>query len=110
MKTTENLINKAYSPEEFQKEMCIRDRFGISLNKKNKKLFRGNGIRLGVQEVTRYGWDKEEMDIIAQILFLIYIKETKEIPELLGYFKGRKEEMCIRDRALLLPGMPIRSR
>ena len=69
----------------------LSNKFGISLNKKNKKLFRGNGIRLGVQEVTRYGWDKEEMDIIAQILFLIYIKETKEIPELLGYFKGRKE-------------------
>ncbi len=68
----------------------LSNEFGISLNKKDKKLFKGYGIRLGVQEVTRYGWDKEEMDIIAQILFLIYIKETKDIPKLLEYFKGRK--------------------
>lgn len=69
----------------------LSNQFGISLNKKVKRLFKGNGIRLGVQEITRYGWDKEEMDIVAQILYLIYRKETKDIPKLLESFKGKKK-------------------
>ncbi|MBQ8172178.1 MAG: NTP transferase domain-containing protein [Oscillospiraceae bacterium] len=43
-------------------------RLGITLNKKHKELFRGYGIRLGVQEIARYGWSVESMKQIAQII------------------------------------------
>lgn len=79
------------SPNDMNDFYRLSNEYGISLNKKEKKLFRGHGIRLGIQEVTRYGWDKEEMDIIAQILFSIYIQQTKDIPRLLEYFNGKKE-------------------
>ncbi len=41
--------------------------FGITLNKKEKLLFRNYGLRLGVQEITRYGWNKSEITIISEI-------------------------------------------
>lgn len=44
---------------------------GVTLNKKRKRLFSGTGIRLGVQEITRYGWGEQELDIIADILVAI---------------------------------------
>jgi glycine/serine hydroxymethyltransferase len=43
-------------------------RFGITLNKKNKLLFSHYGIRLGTQEISRYGWDVETLKIIGEIL------------------------------------------
>lgn len=46
-------------------------RLGITLNKKHKKLFKGYGIRLGTQEIARYGWPVEVMKQVAQIFFLI---------------------------------------
>lgn len=46
-------------------------RFGITLNKKHKKLFKGYGIRFGTQEIARYGWPKECMKQIAQVIFEI---------------------------------------
>lgn len=63
---------------------------GISLNKKDKKLFKGSGIRLGVQEVTRYGWGFEEMDVIAEILFLVYEGKFKRVPILLRELGEKK--------------------
>lgn len=46
-------------------------RLGITLNKKHKELFRGYGIRLGTQEIARYGWPVESMKDIADIIFEI---------------------------------------
>lgn len=43
-------------------------RFGITLNKKHKELFRGYGIRLGTQEIARYGWPVESMSLVADII------------------------------------------
>ena len=43
-------------------------RLGITLNKKQKSLFRGYGIRLGTQEIARYGWPIEEMKKVAEVL------------------------------------------
>lgn len=42
--------------------------FGITLNKKNKTLFRNAGIRLGLQEITRYGWNQEDLLDVAFLL------------------------------------------
>lgn len=46
-------------------------KYGITLNKKNKPLFSGEGIRLGTQEIARYNWPKESMKTVAQIIKLI---------------------------------------
>ncbi|MCH5167976.1 MAG: hypothetical protein J1F35_08870 [Erysipelotrichales bacterium] len=44
---------------------------GVTLNKKERKLFGGFGIRLGAQEITRYGWTDKDLEIIADILVLL---------------------------------------
>lgn len=67
------------------------NQLSISLNKKNKKLFRGSGIRLGLQEVTRYGWSVSEMDIIAEVLFWLYEDKINNIPILLERLKLKKK-------------------
>ena len=41
---------------------------GITLNARYKRLYRGGGIRIGVQAITRYGWNAEDMKEIASIL------------------------------------------
>ena len=53
-------------------------RFGITLNKKHKKLFQGYGIRLGTQEIARYGWTTESMKQVAQIIFEISQENVNE--------------------------------
>ncbi len=43
--------------------------YGVTLNKKNKDLFDGHGIRIGTQEISRYKWDTEALHIISNLLF-----------------------------------------
>lgn len=45
--------------------------FNITLNKKNKKLFNNTGIRLGVQQITRYDWGEDELEQLAKLLYLL---------------------------------------
>ena len=40
----------------------------VTLNKKNKDLFLGHGIRLGTQEIARYDWNDETLDRISIIV------------------------------------------
>lgn len=42
---------------------------GITLNARYKKLYHGSGIRLGIQEITRYGWGHNEIDDLSEILW-----------------------------------------
>lgn len=53
-------------------------RLGITLNKKKKALFYGYGIRLGTQEIARYGWPEETMKIVAEIIYLLAQLETND--------------------------------
>lgn len=53
-------------------------RLGITLNKKNKELFKGFGIRLGVQEIARYGWSADVMKQIARIIKEISVKDVND--------------------------------
>jgi glycine/serine hydroxymethyltransferase len=48
----------------------------ITLNKKHKNLFHGYGIRLGTQEIARYAWDDEALDIIALCIKKISEKDV----------------------------------
>ena len=43
----------------------------VTLNKKHKDLFNGYGVRLGTQEIARYGWDDNALDIIAKIIYML---------------------------------------
>lgn len=42
--------------------------YGISINYRNKYLYKTCGLRIGTQEISRYGWQEAEMKIIAEIL------------------------------------------
>ena len=46
-------------------------KYNISLNKKNKLLFRNYGIRLGTQQIARYNWQSEDIKCLAQLLYCI---------------------------------------
>ncbi|MGJ8690792.1 MAG: hypothetical protein ACSHXZ_14880 [Gammaproteobacteria bacterium] len=41
---------------------------GITLNTKSKALFRGEGLRLGVQEIARYRWCEDDLDELAMLI------------------------------------------
>ena len=42
--------------------------YGVSINLRNKYLYKTCGLRIGTQEISRYGWKDDEMIIIAEIL------------------------------------------
>lgn len=42
--------------------------YGVSINFRNKPLYKTSGLRIGTQEISRYGWKDTEMLIIAEIL------------------------------------------
>lgn len=48
----------------------------VTLNKKHKDLFLGYGIRLGTQEIARYDWNDETLDIVAKIVFMLSDKNV----------------------------------
>lgn len=43
-------------------------RAGITINKKDKRLFRGGGFRIGVQEIARYEWEIEDLRRLAALI------------------------------------------
>lgn len=67
--------------------------FGISLNARYKRLYHGQGIRIGVQEVTRYGWGKEEMSEIADILAMLHRADidSKELENRISLLTNHRE-------------------
>jgi len=67
-------------------------RFGVTLNKKHKELFHGYGIRLGTQEIARYGWPKDSMAVVAEIIYEISLPNCDEgkIQRLLSGLPSKK--------------------
>lgn len=53
------------SAEDFYNK-CVD--YGISINFRNKHLYKICGLRIGTQEISRYGWKDAEMIMIADIL------------------------------------------
>lgn len=73
--TTHQLFLPMPAPDlERYVEQCKE--LGITLNARYKRLYRNAGIRIGVQEVTRYGWGKDEMNEISNILTSIYYNKS----------------------------------
>ena len=54
-----------YDAEKFYNK-CLD--YGVSINLRNKHLYKTCGLRIGTQEISRYGWKDVEMLIIAEIL------------------------------------------
>lgn len=70
-------------------------KYAVTLNGKEKRLFKGNGIRIGTQEVTLYGWSKEEMKITAELISALSetgVKDCKIIP-LLNKLAHKKQRV-----------------
>ena len=67
-------------------------KYGITLNKKGKKLFEGYGIRLGTQEIARYNWPLESMENVARIIMMLSEEkiDTKKLRALLGGLPDKK--------------------
>lgn len=81
--TDEELMNRIYTNS---------IRLGITLNKKNKELFKGYGIRLGTQEIARYGWPVETMKQVAQVICEISKEDVNndKVKELLAGMPEKK--------------------
>lgn len=73
--------------------------YGITLNKKKKKLFDGYGIRLGTQEIARYNWPREVMDDVAEIIYEISKSDVNEdkIKRLLGRLPKKEIQFSFDD-------------
>ncbi len=64
---------------------------GVTLNKKEKPLFHGYGIRIGVQEITRYGWGEFELELIAQILNSLDKNDSESVQKTLKILPNKKD-------------------
>ena len=73
--------------------------YGITLNKKKKKLFDGYGIRLGTQEIARYNWPREVMDDVAEIIYEISKSDVNEdkIKRMLGRLPKKEIQFSFDD-------------
>ncbi len=73
--------------------------YGITLNKKKKKLFDGFGIRLGTQEIARYNWPKEAMDGVAEIIAEISKEDFDglKVRTLLNQLPGKEIQFTFDD-------------
>lgn len=47
--------------------------YDVTLNERYRKIYKNSGIRLGVQQIARYGWGVSELEIISDILEKIYL-------------------------------------
>lgn len=67
--------------------------YGISINLRNKHLYKTCGFRIGTQEITRYGWGDDEMSIIAEILRDIRDNDTfsQDISNKINSLSSKKE-------------------
>ncbi|MBM5720777.1 hypothetical protein [Listeria ivanovii] len=48
----------------------------VTLNKRDKKIYRNSGIRIGTQEITRYGYSIAELSQVANVLSLLKVKQN----------------------------------
>lgn len=67
------------SKEETNSFYITAKQYNITLNKKNKKLFNNDGIRIGTQQIARYNWSKQEIELLAQLFYSIRKQKYSEI-------------------------------
>lgn len=57
-------------------------KYNISLNKKHKRLFNDDGIRIGTQQIARYNWNKTEINQLAKLIYSIKTKQYSQIEKI----------------------------
>ena len=81
----------------FYKECQLYD---ITLNERYRKIYKDSGIRLGVQQIARYGWKTKELEMISEILEMINqdcLAEThSHYQEISNLTKQLVKEKCLR--------------
>lgn len=65
-------------------------KYNISLNKKHKKLFGNDGIRIGTQQIARYNWKETEIELLAQLIYSIKIKQYTQIKKIRNNLMAKK--------------------
>ena len=55
------------------------ENYNITLNKKHKRLFANDGIRIGTQEIARYNWNLCDIKMLAQLLYAIKSHNEEDI-------------------------------
>lgn len=75
--------------------------WGITLNKKNKELFKGYGIRLGLQEVSRYNWGLPEMRNIATLLKALKENDNIIIEKIVEILCRKKQDAYAIDDLII---------
>lgn len=72
----------------------------VTLNKKHKELFGGYGIRLGTQEISRYDWNDEALDIVAKIVYMLSDKNVnlEEVMKLKESLPDKKIHYTLKDK------------
>ena len=55
------------------------EKYNITLNKKHKRLFSNDGIRIGTQQIARYNWNIGNIKTLAQLLKAIKIQNEEAI-------------------------------
>lgn len=78
------------SKEETDKFYLTAKNYNITLNKKHKKLFNNDGIRIGAQQVARYNWNKAEVEMLAQLLYSIKEQNDIEIKNIRNILISKK--------------------
>lgn len=78
------------------------NRFGITLNKKVKRLFSGFGIRLGTQEIARYNWPVDSMPSVAKIIKLTSLPDIQgaEISDMISGLPGKQIQFAFGSGAM----------
>lgn len=67
------------SKEETDAFYLTAKQYNITLNKKHKKLFHNDGIRIGTQQIARYNWTNSEIKTLAQLLYSVKVHNDTEI-------------------------------
>lgn len=78
------------SEEEVNTFYLTAKQYNITLNKKHKKLFDYDGIRIGTQQIARYNWNKPEIELLAQLLYSIKIHNYTEIKRIRNILIAKK--------------------
>lgn len=69
------LMNRADTDDFYQ----TAEKYNITLNKKHKRLFANDGIRIGTQEIARYNWNICNIKMLAQLLKAIKNHNDEDI-------------------------------
>lgn len=78
------------SEEETNTFYLTARQYNITLNRKHKKLFNNDGIRIGTQQIARYNWNKYDIEVLAQLLYYIKVRNDTKIKKIRNRLISKK--------------------